>query len=121
MRKFFRCFGFIFLFCLMLCNGRVRAYDVEKVKLDDAIYFPMFVFGNTIDISLYDDYKDNNSFIYYQFVSITKEQNDSFNQGFDSADKNLSACKTKAKNDYDYDKIKDALVAEGKTYLNDIY
>lgn len=109
-------FLFVFSFCFLGSN--VSAFDTDKIKLSNSIYFPWMV-TDTIDIGINDSYKDNNSFIKYQFISVTEAQTVEFNKGLEVADENYKSCKTKAENDYDYKSLKEELTSQGKNYLDD--
>lgn len=106
-----------FIFCFGVFGSRVNAYDYNKIRLSNSIYFPSLIF-DTINIDLNNSYKDNNPFIRYQFISVTETQNIEINNGMNATDENLKSCSAKAEIDYDYKSLKDELVAQGKTYLD---
>lgn len=106
---------FVFLLSFIVFSSKVCAFDTNKIKISNSIYFPWLT-DETIDIGVNDTYKDNNPYINYQFIRVTEEQSAEFTKGYDEANTIFKTCKSKAETDYDYQKIKEELTAQGKDY-----
>lgn len=118
MLRKFKYYIFVFAFSFCIFGSNVSAFDTDKIKLSNSIQFPWLII-DTIDIGISSSYKDNNSFIKYQFISVTEAQTVEFNKGLEVADENYKSCKTKAETDYDYKSLKEELTAQGKDYSDD--
>lgn len=118
MRKFFRCFGFVFLFCLMLCNGRVRAYDVEKVKLDDDT-ISFFSLKDNVYIRISSRAIDNNPYIYYQLISISNDFSSEIEKKMEEVNDEFDICNDNALNEFNYKKLEEKLNVQGKSCYDD--
>lgn len=96
----------------------VKAFDMNAVNLDNDISFSSFITNGKLEVYIYAD-KANNQTIKYQFIEVTEAEVNSLNLAMDNLNNNYDLCKEKAKNDYDYQSIRDALEAEGKDWYSD--
>ncbi|MBR2707919.1 MAG: hypothetical protein IKE90_00630 [Bacilli bacterium] len=105
MKAFFRLFliSIIFFTC-----GKVLAFNTETINLSDDINV-LYYDSDNIKIKISDGLKDVNSEIYYQFISASAEEVDSFENKNNKAYDNLANCiegesEEKCINDYNLEK-----------------
>lgn len=105
MKAFFKFFliSIIFFTC-----GKVLAFNTETINLSDDINV-LYYDSDNIKIKISDGLKDVNSEIYYQFISASAEEVDSFENKNNMAYDNLANCiegesEEKCINDYNLEK-----------------
>ena len=105
MKAFFRFFliSIIFFTC-----GKVLAFNTETINLSDDINV-LYYDSDNIKIKISDGLKDVNSEIYYQFISASAKEVDSFENKNNKAYDNLANCiegesEEKCINDYNLEK-----------------
>ena len=105
MKAFFKFFliSIIFFTC-----GKVLAFNTETINLSDDINV-LYYDSDNIKIKISDGLKDVNSEIYYQFISASAEEVDSFENKNNKAYDNLANCiegesEEKCINDYNLEK-----------------
>lgn len=106
----------------VIAPKEVLAFNYDEVNLSSEIRFPIIVTNNEIKITLSKSLKENNENIYYQFISVSKENIDLYTKKTEEAKNNYNVCKSNvlSKNNYEeaskaYQDIENKLKEEGKT------
>lgn len=105
MKAFFK---FFLVSILFFVSGSVLAFNSETINLSDEINV-LYYDADNIKIKISDELKNNNSDIYYQFINVSSDEVDTFENKNNVAYENLTKCiendsEEKCLNDYSLEK-----------------
>lgn len=105
MKAFFK---FFLVSILFFVSGSVLAFNSETINLSDEINV-LYYDADNIKIKISDELQNNNSDIYYQFINVSSDEVDTFENKNNVAYENLTKCiennsEEKCLNDYSMEK-----------------